>query len=192
MNGSAGVSPAVFGVPPNTSSPDTHRAGRRSAHQDVKDGLWKTEGECGARRPALRPGRSRSSIIPLPCPIKVNQSDSVGQAGGQNPCKSLTMSSLQNKQLSAGQTILNLVKHGQKEPMISRRCQKSGCVRLQPESSVMCLRSHPKGELVLAGRFRRRDADGGGRDDRAPLKIANDRGLQVRSPFISDERNNPG
>ena len=45
-----------------------------------------------------------------------------------------------------------------------------------PESLAMCLRSHPKGELVLAGRFRRRDADGGGRDDRAPLKIANDWG----------------
>jgi len=35
--GSAGVPPAVFGVPPNTSSPDTHRAGRHSAQQQVKD-----------------------------------------------------------------------------------------------------------------------------------------------------------
>jgi len=40
----------------------------------------------------------------------------------------------------------------------------------------MCLRSHPEGELVLAGSFRRRDAGGCGRDDRAPLKSANDLG----------------
>ena len=54
--------------------------------------------------------------------------------------------------------------------------------RSSPESLAMCLRSHPKGELVLAGRFRRRDADGGGRDDRVPLKIANDWGSSRRPP----------
>ena len=43
------------------------------------------------------------------------------------------------------------------------------------------LRSHSKGELVLAGRFRRRDADGGGRDDRAPLRITNDWGCNQQS-----------
>jgi hypothetical protein len=31
--------------------------------------------------------------------------------------------------------------------------------------------AHGKGELVLVGGFRRRDADGGGRDDRAPKKL---------------------
>jgi hypothetical protein len=76
--------------------------------------------------------------------VKVGQSDSVGQADGQNPRKSLIMSSLHNNQLQSGQTIVNLVKHGQNKPVKSQRCQKSGCAR-----------------------------------------------LQVRSPFVSDERTNP-
>ena len=41
--GCEGVSPAVFGVPPNTSPP-----GAYSAHQHVNDLLWKNRG--GVRR----------------------------------------------------------------------------------------------------------------------------------------------
>jgi hypothetical protein len=32
-------------------------------------------------------------------------------------CKSMTMNSLQNKQLSSGQTVFNLVMHGQNKPI---------------------------------------------------------------------------
>jgi hypothetical protein len=45
--GSAGVSPVVFGVPPNTSPPGAH-----STHQHVNDLLWKTER--GVRRETPR------------------------------------------------------------------------------------------------------------------------------------------
>ena len=48
-------------------------------------------------------------------------------------------------------------------------------VRL-PESLAMCLRIHPRGGPVSSERFRRRDADGCGRDDHAPGEVANDRG----------------
>jgi hypothetical protein len=80
--GSAGVSPVVFGVPPNTSPP-----GADSAHQHVNDLLWKTEGVCGET-----PRTTTVTVALLnhpPCyaqsnPVKVNQSDLVGQAGGQN------------------------------------------------------------------------------------------------------------
>jgi hypothetical protein len=46
----------------------------------------------------------------------VSQTDSVGQAAGQNPCKALKMNSLQNKRLQSTQTVLSLVKRGQNEP----------------------------------------------------------------------------
>jgi hypothetical protein len=52
--GSACVSHAVFGVPPNGSSPNTVRAGRQPAPQWAKDLLWKAVG-CGAGRPAQQP-----------------------------------------------------------------------------------------------------------------------------------------
>jgi hypothetical protein len=38
---------------------------------------------------------------------------------------------------------------------------------------AMGLRTHPAGEPVSTERFRRRGADGCGRDDRAPQEIAN-------------------
>jgi hypothetical protein len=41
--------------------------------------------------------------------VKPGQTDSVGQAGGQNTCKSLTINNLQNKQPYPGQTGINLV-----------------------------------------------------------------------------------
>ena len=50
-------------------------------------------------------------------PVKVNQTDLVGQAGTSNPCKCFIINSLQNKQLLSGQTMLNLVKHGQNKPI---------------------------------------------------------------------------
>jgi hypothetical protein len=45
-----------------------------------------------------------------------------------------------------------------------------------PESWATSLRIHPKGATVWNGEWRRRDADGGGRDDRAPQKFAKDSG----------------
>jgi len=70
----------------------------------------------------------RSVIVNSPCPlvakrsnrsnpVKVNQTDSDAQAAGQNPCKSLNINSLQNKQLCSRQTIFNLVKRGQNNPI---------------------------------------------------------------------------
>jgi len=38
----------------------------------------------------------------------------------------------------------------------------------------MCLLTHPKGGSVSIEGFRRRDADGCGRDGRAPEEVAND------------------
>src|ERR1039458_4144288 len=48
---------------------------------------------------------------------------------------------------------------------------------LTPESLAMCLRIHPRGGAVSDERFRRRDADGCGRDDRAPRKVVADWGV---------------
>ena len=42
-------------------------------------------------------------------PVKVNQTSSLGQARGRNPCKVLTMNNLQNKQPPSSQTGVNLV-----------------------------------------------------------------------------------
>jgi hypothetical protein len=49
-------------------------------------------------------------------------------------------------------------------PANQSECRDGG----NPESLATCLPSARKGDLVLVGRFRRLDADGGGRDDRAP------------------------
>jgi hypothetical protein len=54
-------------------------------------------------------------------PVKVGQTDLLGQAGSQNQCKSITMNSLQNKSRSASQTMLNLVNHDQNRPIASAR-----------------------------------------------------------------------
>ena len=73
-----------------------------------------------ARDAAPRPGRSHSLILPR-CPqskpVKPGQSSLVGQAGASNLCKYFKMNSLQNKQPRSGQTMCNLVKHGQNEPI---------------------------------------------------------------------------
>ena len=50
---------------------------------------------------------------------------------------------------------------------------------VKPESSAKCLRIHSKGASVCEGESRRRDADGSGRDDRAPKKVANDLGWEA-------------
>jgi hypothetical protein len=42
---------------------------------------------------------------------------SAGQTGGRNPCKPMPMNNLQNKRLWSGQTSVNLVNGGQKEPV---------------------------------------------------------------------------
>jgi hypothetical protein len=41
------------------------------------------------------------------------------------------------------------------------------------EFPATCVPTHQTDEVVSAQRFRRRNADGGGRDDHAPLKVAN-------------------
>ena len=46
-----------------------------------------------------------------------------------------------------------------------------------------CLDTQPKGGAVSGGRFRRRDADGCGRDDRAPGKLADERGTETLVTF---------
>jgi len=51
--------------------------------------------------------------------VKLGQTDSVGQAAGQNPCKTFKMNSLQNKQLYSSQTMVNLVTYGQNKPILS-------------------------------------------------------------------------
>jgi 2'-5' RNA ligase len=48
----------------------------------------------------------------------------------------------------------------------------------KPGSLAMCLRTHATGGSVSGEGFRRRDADGCGRDDRAPGKVANNRGMR--------------
>jgi hypothetical protein len=45
--------------------------------------------------------------------------------------------------------------------------------RFMPESLATLLRIRPEGSFVWKGESRRRDADGGGRDDRAPQEVAN-------------------
>jgi len=62
--GSAGVPHAVFGVPPNTSRPVARTPWQHPAHPYFKT-LVRMAGECGARRTAPRPGRSRSQIAPV-------------------------------------------------------------------------------------------------------------------------------
>jgi hypothetical protein len=47
---------------------------------------------------------------------------------------------------------------------------------IEAELLVICLRAQTNGRPVLNARFRRRDADGGDRDGRAPKKPANNRG----------------
>jgi hypothetical protein len=64
-----------------------------------------------AKAATAKAGQSQSKWV------KVGQTSSVGQAGGRSPCKSLKMNNLQNKQHLFGQTMLNLVKHGQKKPI---------------------------------------------------------------------------
>jgi hypothetical protein len=49
----------------------------------------------------------------------------------------------------------------------------------EPESLAMRLWTHSKGERIADQRFRRRDADGCGRDDRAPREVANDWGTET-------------
>ena len=73
----------MFGVPPNTSSPDTGRTGRHCAHQEFNDKRWRTEGQRGARRPAPRPGWSRSQIIPILGTVKSGQTGACGQSARQ-------------------------------------------------------------------------------------------------------------
>jgi len=57
QRGSAGVSPAVFGVPPNTSSPDTHRTGRRETRRPA------TGTVALPNCPAAAPSQSRSNQV---------------------------------------------------------------------------------------------------------------------------------
>jgi tRNA uridine 5-carboxymethylaminomethyl modification enzyme len=59
----------------------------------------------------------------------------------------------------------------------------------KPESSATCLSPQPKGGPDSDEGFRRRDADGGGRDDRAPEKVANDRGGKYPQGSILDQIN---
>jgi hypothetical protein len=53
------------------------------------------------------------------------------------------------------------------------------------DSSATCLRTHAEGGQVSDERFRRRDADGGGRDERAPGKVAKGRGNLVRAAVLA-------
>jgi len=53
-----------------------------------------------------------------------------------------------------------------------------------PKSLAMRLVTHRKGGPVSLRGFRRRDADGGGRDDRAPQEVANDWGAERRFAFF--------
>jgi hypothetical protein len=48
---------------------------------------------------------------------------------------------------------------------------------------AMCLLTHPKCGPVSVERFRRRDAGGGGRDDRAPEELAHDWGASPAHGF---------
>jgi hypothetical protein len=50
-----------------------------------------------------------------------------------------------------------------------------------PESLAMCLLTHPIGGPDSVEGFRRRDADGCGRDDRASEEVANDCGVTTSS-----------
>jgi len=56
----------------------------------------------------------------------------------------------------------------------------------KPEPLAICLLIHPKGGPVSVGGFRRRDADGCGRDDRAPKEISNDWGLQSAMAAVAE------
>ena len=53
--------------------------------------------------------------------------------------------------------------------------------RASPESLAIYWGIHQKGGPVSNGWFRRRDADGCGRDDRAPEEIANDSGASLKT-----------
>jgi hypothetical protein len=65
--GSAGVPPAVFGVPPNTSSPIPIAQGG-ILHNNRSKTWWGTEGECSAWRPQkIKVNQAKSNQI------KVNQ-----------------------------------------------------------------------------------------------------------------------
>jgi hypothetical protein len=57
-------------------------------------------------------------------------------------------------------------------------------VTFSPESLATGLRIHPGGGPVSDRGIRRRDADGGGRDDRAPKDVANDWGIFRILKFI--------
>jgi hypothetical protein len=66
------------------------------------------------------------SVHESPCqsnPVKLSQTGSLGQAGGPNPCKPLSMNNLRNKQLSPSQTMLNLVNMVK----MSQSASDSGC-----------------------------------------------------------------
>lgn len=67
----------------------------------------RTEGKCGARRTAPRPGRSRSQIIPMLRAVILSQSES-NQFGERLKAKALKINNLQNKQLRSGQTDVKL------------------------------------------------------------------------------------
>ncbi len=56
-------------------------------------------------------------------------------------------------------------------------------VVLKPEGLAICLRIDPKSASVWNEESRRRDADGGGRDDRAPQKVGNDSGFKKMRGF---------
>ena len=110
---------------PCLASRQTHLRPIRNAKGDtLRINLSKTD--CGkergsAARDAPRLDRDGRAPQSFQCcgqskPVKVNQSDSVGQAGGQNPCKSIKINNLQNKQLQSGQTVyilVNMVKNSQ-------------------------------------------------------------------------------
>jgi hypothetical protein len=55
---------------------------------------------------------------------------------------------------------------------------------LKPESLASCLLTHPRGGPISVEAFRRRDADGCGRDDRAPEEVTKDWGLKPRKSGI--------
>src|ERR1035441_1764835 len=112
---SAGVSRAVFGVPPNTSSSDTHRAGRHSAHYYyAKNGRVKVS-RSESNRFQGRQTQGNPAFLCAFCPwrlcvsldsIRENraQSNSVAVSRSKshrNPQSNLTMSQIEASALPA-------------------------------------------------------------------------------------------
>jgi hypothetical protein len=106
----------AFNSGAKNQTPSHRVAVSRSQSQSSWERLPPQRLRTGSIRPPVRlarrgvrgeSGQTRSkSVKPL-----------VGQAGASNPCKYLKMNSLQNKQPLSGQTMLNLVKHGQNKPI---------------------------------------------------------------------------